>query len=132
MTAVFFLILESGLISIGTNLLKSISGIVGIRLPKESIPGEDIPSIVFLTYFCTSSFVIRPFLPDPFNLLKDKKTGALLSVDSRGLAARKVLIKKQQEQKKDKEELNSIKEQVDDIQNEMSEIKDLLKAILQK
>ena len=68
---------------------------------------------------------------DP-NLLKDKKTGALLSVDSRGLAARKVLIKKQQEQRKDKEELNSIKEQVDDIQNEMSEIKDLLKAILQK
>ena len=68
---------------------------------------------------------------DP-NLVKDKKTGALLSVASRGLAARKVLIKKQQEQKKDKEELNSIKEQVDDIQNEMSEIKDLLKAILQK
>jgi len=68
---------------------------------------------------------------DP-KLVKDKKTGALLSIDSRGLAARKIMIKKQQEQKSDREELNTIKGQVDTIQNELSEIKDLLKAVLQK
>ena len=68
---------------------------------------------------------------DP-KLVKDKKTGALLSIDSRGLAARKIMIKKQQEQKNDREELNTIKGQVDTIQNELSEIKDLLKAVLQK
>jgi len=68
---------------------------------------------------------------DP-KLVKDKKTGALLSIDSRGLAARKIMIKKQQEQESDREELNTIKGQVDTIQNELSEIKDLLKAVLQK
>lgn len=68
---------------------------------------------------------------DP-NLVKDKKTGALLSVDTRGLAARKVMIRKQQEQKSDREELNTIKSQVNNIENELSEIKDMIKAVLQK
>jgi erythromycin esterase-like protein len=66
------------------------------------------------------------------NLLKDEKSKALLSVDSRALAQHKLQRRRADELKTQHGELNNIKHEVSELKDEISEIKDLLKQLLTK
>ena len=65
-----------------------------------------------------------------FNLVKDKKTGAILNIDKNGLEAAKRRKRLAVEQQKEKEIIHQLKSENEELKNDVKEMKKLLNDLI--